>query len=531
MTSQLHDPAVRVDGQEALNTRRGAANTPVHTNQSVRAEIDSERQRRSIRRAMLIAVWVWPSFTMLDVLMQATLYPAARTWHYLSLRVLEEVILVLFYRVSLSRNITLGTLIKAHNLSFVTIGLCIVLIALDFGGLNSAYVHGLSIAMLVRCVVVAAPISLQLRALAPMALSFPVVLAIVGAFSPSVRAAWLDRDSVLRFASNYVFVITSGLVGAISSRTVWHTQQQLYQARKLGRYRLEAPIGEGGMNEVWLAWDDRLRRNVALKLLRTEGTPEDAAVLRFEQEAYAASKLNNPNTIRIFDFGASDDGIYYIAMEYLRGADLAALVRDHGPLPVPRVVYFGIQACRSLIEAHDAGIIHRDIKPHNLFITRVGDDPDFLKLFDFGIARMVSSANVTALTTTGSVHGTPAFMSPEACCGMTADARSDIYSLGATLYYLLTGVPPFDGTTMGQMLVAHLTHEPLAPSRVRNEPISRAVEAIVLRCLAKDPQGRYQSARDLCTALEALSERDAWTKQRAEHFWHERDAKRERPDT
>ena len=243
-----------------------------------RAIVDAENQRNAILRAMTIGVWVWPSFIAVDVFMQLAFYPEAPTWHYLALRFIEEAILLYVYWLARAPRTSSVTLSKAQNLAFSAAALFITLMALDFGGLNSTYVHGISLAMLIHCVVVAAPISMQLRALAPMALTFHVGVAVAAAFSLEVRASFLDRDSVLRFISNYVFVLASGMIGAIASRTVWTTQLQLHQARKLGRYRLEAPIGEGGMNEIWLAWDDSLHRNVALKLLRSTGRPDSAGL-------------------------------------------------------------------------------------------------------------------------------------------------------------------------------------------------------------------------------------------------------------
>jgi serine/threonine-protein kinase len=270
---------------------------------------------------------------------------------------------------------------------------------------------------------------------------------------------------------------------------------------------------------------------VALKLLRSVDDLDEEDVQRFEREALASSKLSDPHTIRIFDFGSSDDGIYYIAMELLNGADLAELVVHHGPMPCARVVRFAVQTCRSLIEAHEAGIIHRDIKPANLFVTRAGDDHDFLKLLDFGIARLLPGAGEANLTQTGVAvaRGTPAYMPPEVCRGEPADARSDIYSLGATIYFLLTGKPPFDGPSPNEVLVAHLLEQPVPPSTVRGSPIPEALEKVVLRCLEKDPDARFQSARELSEVLSALFDDTAWSPADAERFWtNEHAAKLER---
>lgn len=479
-----------------------------------------ESQRRAVRRAMSMAIWVWPAFTLLDIFMARALYPATPAWHFISQRVAVEATLVGAHRLARRQDASVALLIAAHNVSFLLATISISWMALDFGGLNSAYVHGLTIAVLVRAVTVPAPWQRSMRALCPMALSFPVVMGIAAVWSPEVRAAWLSPASLLTFASHYVFVLSSVVVGALSGHLVWAAQQQVYQARKLGRYRLEAPIGEGGMSEVWLAWDEALRRGVALKLLRTADAPDGAAVRRFEQEAQAASKLCDPHTIRIFDFGASDDGIYYIAMEHLRGMDLAALVQGHGPMPVARALRFAAQACRSLREAHEAGIIHRDIKPQNLFATRAGDDHDYLKLLDFGIARVIAAEEEGAhLTRTGVIRGTPAYMAPEVCRGERADARADVYALGATLFFLLTGAPPFEGPSSGHVLAAHMTQPPPRVGARRGEPVPEPVEQLVSRCLAKDPGARFQTARELGDALDALVDPAGWTAQDAQRFW------------
>jgi serine/threonine-protein kinase len=171
------------------------------------------------------------------------------------------------------------------------------------------------------------------------------------------------------------------------------------------------------------------------------------------------------------------------------------------------------------MEAHEVGIIHRDIKPQNLYVTRAGDDHDFLKLLDFGIARVITTEDDAHLTRTGVLRGTPAYMAPEVCRGERADARSDLYALGATLYFLLAGAPPFEGASHGQVLAAHMTQVPIPPSLRRGEAIPEAVEHVVLRCLAKEPHERFQSARELLAALTLLLDDAAWTAQDAARFW------------
>ncbi|KYF71415.1 protein kinase [Sorangium cellulosum] len=513
--------------RDALHAERSASarmlrereSRPIGGRRSVLAAHDTESVRRAVRRAFRVALWIWPAFTLVDVFMATVLYPAAPVWRCIVLRVVEQALAFTVYRLAGRPTVSGRVVLLGYDAAFLSAAIFISLMALDFGGLTSAYMHGLSIVVLLRTALVPAPFGKALVASAPMFLAFPATMGIAALFSPSILASWLDPTTLLTAASHYIFVPASGVIGALSSHVVWAAQQQVYQARKLGRYRLEAPIGKGGMSEVWLAWDETLQRDVALKLLRTRDAPDAAVLRRFEQEAHAASKLSDPHTIRIFDFGASDDGIYYIAMERLRGADLAAIVRSYGPMPVARALRFALQACRSLIEAHEAGIIHRDIKPQNLFVTRVGDDHDFLKLLDFGVARMVEGGRDAELTNSGMLCGTPAYMAPEVCRGDRADARSDIYSLGGTLYFLLTGELPFEGSSSGQLFAAHMTKAPAAPSVRRGPAVPRAVDRLVLRCLAKDPRHRFQSARTLFDALLPLLDESAWSAADAERFW------------
>jgi len=261
-----------------------------------------------------------------------------------------------------------------------------------------------------------------------------------------------------------------------------------------------------------LAWDVALRRSVALKLLHVEAAERPDFVKRFEREAQATSQLTGPHVVQIFDFGASDDGLYYIAMEYLVGMDLARLVDKFGPLPEARAVRFLTQACRALEEAHAAGIIHRDIKPHNLYVTRVGDDPDFLKLLDFGVVRLlVPAPDHESLTFPGLLVGTPAFVAPELWSGGEADERSDIYALGITLQFLLTGHTPDS-----------LGRSPSSP--VRSRPIeNQHLADVVARCVAERPEERVQTVRDLCGLLASVPMDTPWTREAAEVFWNQAD--------
>jgi serine/threonine-protein kinase len=488
---------------------------------------DTQADRRVVTRAMSIGMWVWPSFALLDAYMCFVAFPGAHFGRFLAYRAIVELAFYGVYWASLHTSVPLKRLYKWQNLCYGAAALTISVMALELGGIRSPYMHGISVVALVRAAVVPTHWRRSLKTYGRIWLSFPLVITAATILSPQARAEWLTREALIFFSSHYVFVISSALLGLITGHIVWRTQQQLYQARRLGRYRLQAPIGKGGMGEVWLAWDQTLERNVALKILRIASAPSEETLKRFEREAQAAGQLKGPHVVQIFDFGASDDGLYYIAMEYLRGMDLASLVERHGPLPPARAIRAGMHACLALEEAHAAGIIHRDIKPHNLFMTRIGDDPDFVKLLDFGIVRLREPAPLSSdLTWTGVIVGTPAYIAPELMEGAPADERSDIYALGVTLHFLLTGRSPFENLPGGRMpggLDALAAYAQLRSHAMKHgDPLV----PVILHCLQSDPADRIQSARELHDALAAVHDPSAWTREDAEAFWQA--AERER---
>jgi serine/threonine-protein kinase len=451
----------------------------------------------TVQRLSRVGMVAWPSFFALDAYMAYAVYPGTSLWPFFLYRVAGEVLIICLLFVSGSPRTSPKLVRGLNDIIAIALATSISLMALHIGGLNSAYLHGISIVIMNQAVLVPARWQRIVRVAAPCALSFPLVAGATLFLGDGAHGA--SRNEIASFFANYTFVLGTVVVGAAAGHAVWAAKLQVYQSRRLGRFRLEARIGEGGMNDVWLAWDLGLRRKVALKILRVMDTTSQRAVVRFEREAHAMSQLSSPNTIRVFDFGGSDDGVYYIAMEYLNGADLAKLVRSFGPLPPERVVHFALQACRSLAEAHAAGVIHRDVKPANLFVTRVADEHDVVKLLDFGIAQLVHSSTQTLHP--GTIAGTPAFMSPEAWGGGRIGERSDIYSLGATLYFLLTGQVPYHQVAGKSVLSAHFASPPPAPSAVLGRPVTAALEAIVLRCLERAPEQRYSSVDDLAEAL------------------------------
>ncbi|HZI10704.1 MAG TPA: serine/threonine-protein kinase [Myxococcus sp.] len=262
------------------------------------------------------------------------------------------------------------------------------------------------------------------------------------------------------------------------------------------KYRVEALIGEGGMGKVYRARQLALDKMVVLKVLRHTLLSDERTVARFQREAKAASRLNHPNSISVLDFGQAEDGALFIAMEYVAGQDLHQILSREWPLPEARVVRIISQVLSALSDAHGAGVIHRDLKPENIMVEQRRNEPDFVKVLDFGIAKITDSTDDgPALTRAGFVCGTPEYMSPEQARGSTLDPRSDLYAVGVILYQLMTGLLPFESDSAVGFATKHLTEEPPPPSRRRPDArISPGMEKLILRTLSKRPDDRPANA-------------------------------------
>jgi len=272
------------------------------------------------------------------------------------------------------------------------------------------------------------------------------------------------------------------------------------------KYRIEAMIGEGGMGKVYKATQLVLDKPVVLKVLRQALLSDERTVARFQREAKAASRLNHPNSISVLDFGQADDGALYIAMEYVAGKDLHHILSREWPLPESRVVRIVSQVLSALSDAHGAGVIHRDLKPENIMVEQRRGEPDFVKVLDFGIAKITDSdGDGPALTRAGFVCGTPEYMSPEQARGAQLDHRSDLYAVGVILYQLTTGLLPFDSDSAVGFATKHLTEQPPTPSRRRPEAkISPQMERLIMKTLSKSPDDRPQTAEQFRAELQAL---------------------------
>lgn len=310
------------------------------------------------------------------------------------------------------------------------------------------------------------------------------------------------------------WVVLGTVLGVLAQSRLETLQQQAEKAKRFGQYRLVRKLGAGGMGEVHLAEHLLLKRPSVVKMVRADRAADPASLSRFEREVKMLATLTHPNTVAVYDYGHTADGTFYYVMEYLPGFDLDKLVTKCGPLAPGRAVFVLRQVCAALREAHAAGLIHRDIKPNNVMLCARGGMFDVAKLLDFGLVQ-ADVGESAKLTSTGAVMGTPAYMSREQAAGLPTDARSDIYSLGATAYFLLSGREPFPRPTLLLTLSAHITDPP--------PPLAEAVPAdlatVVLRCLAKDPSERFADVRELDLALAACACAFDWCEADAAAWW------------
>jgi len=350
------------------------------------------------------------------------------------------------------------------------------------------------------------------------------VYTLPGAFTAS-------RRSALEAALIGIAISLVGLVTVTALRTISRLRRQ---AEKVGPYKLVRKLGKGAMGVVWEARHALLRRPTAVKLL-APGVEGERAVARFEREVQLTAGLTHPSTIAIYDYGRTNERVFYYAMELLHGINLAQLVEYDGPLPPGRVVHLLRQACGALTEAHAAGLIHRDIKPQNLMLCVYGGIPDFLKILDFGLVKEVGDveqvgdgapgAHDAGLSQDGSLLGTPLYMAPE---GMSdpgkLDARADIFGLGAVGYYLLTGAPPFPGRTALEVFKREREGPPAPIDADGDGSVPATLEHLLRRCLSFDRSARPASAEELDAELETCGVSPCWTQVQARLWWRDRGA-------
>ena len=317
-----------------------------------------------------------------------------------------------------------------------------------------------------------------------------------------------------------MFAAMSGIYGTY---LVDKLRREAVDARQFGQYRLLEKIGSGGMGEVFKAEHVLLKRPCAMKLIRQEKNESSDALRRFEREVKASATLTHWNTIDIYDYGHIEDGTFYYVMELLPGLSLEDLVAMFRRQSAARTIWFLRQVCQALNEAHHRGLVHRDIKPGNIFAAYRGGRWDVAKLLDFGLVKEHVSVDSTDLKKTqeGTFSGSPYYMAPEQVKAYSdVDGRTDIYALGAVAYFMLTGAPPFRGDSSIEVLMAH-AHAPIPSARETQESVSEELDAVIQKCLAKSPDDRFQTVLELDEALHLCPESSNWDYAKAITWWHD----------
>ena len=377
----------------------------------------------------------------------------------------------------------------------------------------------LNVLFLARAVYV--PSSARRTLMVTGVVAIPMVAMIYLDLSPRVHEPAIPSHAPWSRAMNALIwwsFITA--LASLTSRTIYGLRRQVREARRLGQYSLEERIAEGGMGEIYRARHGLLRRPTAVKLIRREKVGE-RALSRFEREARLTASLTHPNTVTIFDYGRTDDGVFYCAMELLDGPDLQQVIDATGPMALGRACRILAQVASALAEAHEAGLIHRDVKPANVLLVERGGAPDVAKVVDFGLVLEVRGD--PEASEAGLIIGTPLYLSPEAITKANPiDPRSDLYALGALAYFVLTGKPVFDADSVLEVYGRHLSEAPTAPSEARGEPLPMGLDRLVLDCLEKNPAHRPQSAREVMVRfLACADECMPWDEHDARTWWRD----------
>jgi len=388
------------------------------------------------------------------------------------------------------------------------------------------------------------PSTWQWTALLASALAVPLIVGSWNILTPMdpriVAASASAAGSVQRSPESIIgigmaSVVTWWLViagtASTASSVIYGLRREVRQARELGQYSIVRKLGEGGMAVVYLANHRMLRRPTAVKVFLPEKVGEKGLV-RFEREVRATARLSHPNTVTIFDYGRTADGLFYYAMEYLEGVSLDEVVQMFGPMPPGRVIHVLHQVAGALSEAHALGLLHRDIKPANVMLTRQGGEADVAKVVDFGLVKTVSGVGELNKTSDDTLVGTPQFLAPEVIEGTGEDSPArDLYALGCVAYHLAAGRPVFTGKTVIETCLAHISKAPEPPSTYLDAPLPRDLEALILELLAKDPKARPPSASALRERLAACEAFGSWTQHDATLWWqqHETELREKHP--
>jgi serine/threonine-protein kinase len=379
----------------------------------------------------------------------------------------------------------------------------------------------LGLFVVARAVVVPSSAKTTLLLSAPVTLAILIPQLVYGTVYASPGVEYPPEQFPVVIAWHQVTMWLSVGIAALASRINFGLRHQVRKAEQLGQYRLEERLGKGGMGEVFRASHAMLRRPTAVKLIQPDATDPEL-FHRFEREVRQTSRLSHPNTISIFDYGRTPEGVFYYAMEYLDGADVRQIIERTGPMPPARVIHILTQCCGALREAHDVGLVHRDIKAGNIMVCRSGGEHDVVKVVDFGLVKDLSSTS-PSLTQLGMVCGTPETLAPEVLGGEEATGLSDLYSLGVVAYYMLTGISVFDAKS-GADYIGHHLHTPPVPLHERLPSVPSDLEAAIHRCLEKVPGSRFADANEFREALAACKDAGLWTQAEAVRWWREQEA-------
>ena len=490
-----------------------SANSQVSTRAGLKTALDQKRRVEQeelvsdvlrLRWLSLVGAIAWLVFALQDWVV-VNVGGRGRLSMYWGVRLAGLVPIGLaFLRLRSPRGFTRKSFLALDIGIFSVVQAGIATMCLEYGGISSRYFVGVIVALIARTSALAAPWQRGLLIVGIPLSVFPVFMTSAALFSPEIALQFRSTNDLSIFVQNLFVSAVSGAICVWGGHGAWAIRRQLFETRNIGKYRLKKNIGRGGMGEVWEAYHSGLQGNVALKILRPDQDANPEVVQRFEQEVSAMCRLTHPNTVRVFDYGVTEDGIWYYAMELLEGQTLHELVKSQQRLETRRALYIAHQVTRALAEAHGQGIVHRDVKPENIFVTQAGGEADFVKVLDFGIAKLSHEAANATLTRTGAIFGTPTYMSPEAANGRPMDARSDVYGMGAVLYCMIAGHPPFQCSNATELLMAH-AHTPPTPLRQLSDlDVPPEVDELVMRCLAKSPSDRFADAGDLARAIEQL---------------------------
>ena len=328
----------------------------------------------------------------------------------------------------------------------------------------------------------------------------------------------LNMTSNGLFSGNLLALAVGAGVVMYGTAIVNRWRTRALEAEQLGQYRLRRKLGSGGMGDVFLAEHTLLKRLCAVKLIREDLSRNPVVLKRFEREVQATAALTHWNTVQVFDYGQTAEGTFFYVMEHLHGKNLKQVVTETGPMNETRVVFILSQVCDALREASRRGLVHRDIKPSNVFLAAAGERFDVVKLLDFGLVSPLSTIDDLELSGANEIKGSPRYMCPEQAQGQSPDTRGDLYSLGAVAYFLLSGRPPFELQNPLQLVIAHATKQPPGFGEI-GVSVSPALEAIVMKCLEKDPRDRFQTPDEMLRALDDVPVSRSWSRTDAEIWW------------